>query len=142
MTQMDFRFIRKNTICFFQYHPFSKIWGPMHWGHCKSSDFIRWEYLPVAMAPDEKYDAGGCYSGSAIEIEGEHVLLYTGVTDRYLEDGTHDYCQVQCMSKGDGLNYSKYKGNPVIAGKTSRRAAAQKISGTRKYGRRGNFIIW
>lgn len=101
---------------FFQYHPFSKVWGPMHWGHCKSRDFVRWEYLPIAMAPDESYDQGGCYSGSAIEVAGEHVLLYTGVTDRYLEDGTHDYCQVQCMAKGDGLNYSKYKGNPVIDG--------------------------
>lgn len=112
-----FSVYQKEYHLFFQYHPFSKIWGPMHWGHCKSSDFIRWEYLPVAMAPDEKYDAGGCYSGSAIEVEGEHVLLYTGVTDRYLEDGTHDYCQVQCMAKGDGLNYRKYEGNPVIAGK-------------------------
>ena len=78
-----FSVYQKEYHLFFQYHPFSKIWGPMHWGHCKSSDFIRWEYLPVAMAPDEKYDAGGCYSGSAIEVEGEHVLLYTGVTDRY-----------------------------------------------------------
>ncbi len=101
---------------FFQYHPFSKMWGPMHWGHSKSKDFIKWEYLPIAMAPDEKYDEGGCYSGSALESEGEHVLLYTGVMDRYLEDGTHNYCQVQCMAKGDGLNYTKYTENPVIAG--------------------------
>ncbi|MCI9646108.1 MAG: glycoside hydrolase family 32 protein [Lachnospiraceae bacterium] len=100
---------------FFQYHPFSKAWGPMHWGHSKSKDFIRWEYLPAAMAPDERYDEGGCYSGSAIEAAGEHVLLYTGVMDRYLEDGTHDYCQVQCMAKGDGRDYTKYQGNPVIA---------------------------
>ena len=101
---------------FFQYHPFSNQWGPMHWGHCKSRDLIRWEYLPLAMAPDEPYDGGRGYSGSAIEAEGEHVLFYTGVTDRYLEDGTHEYCQVQCMAKGDGLNYSKYRDNPVIAG--------------------------
>ena len=46
----------------------------------------RWEYLPVAMAPDESYDAGGCYSGSAIEADGEHVLVYTGVIDRGLEN--------------------------------------------------------
>jgi len=101
---------------FFQYHPFSNTWGPMHWGHCKSKDFIRWEYLPIAMSPDESYDKGGCYSGSAIEVEGKHVLIYTGVIDRYLEDGLHDYRQVQCMAKGDGLNYCKYKGNPIITG--------------------------
>lgn len=41
---------------FFQYHPFSKKWGPMHWGHCVSKDFIKWEYLPCALAPDESYN--------------------------------------------------------------------------------------
>lgn len=101
---------------FFQYHPFSNSWGPMHWGHCKSRDFIKWEYLPAAMAPDEDYDAGGCYSGSAIEDAGEHVLVYTGVIDQYSEDGFRDYRQVQCMAKGDGIDYCKFKGNPILAG--------------------------
>ena len=101
---------------FFQYHPFSNVWGPMHWGHCKTRDFIKWEYLPAAMAPDESYDNGGCYSGSALEVDGAHVLIYTGVIDRYLEDGTREYRQVQCMAKGDGMNYYKYEGNPVITG--------------------------
>lgn len=103
---------------FFQYHPFSNVWGPMHWGHCKSKDFVRWEYLPAAMAPDESYDAGGCYSGCAIEVAGEHVLFYTGVIDRYLEDGFHDYRQVQCIAKGNGIDYCKYAGNPVITGES------------------------
>lgn len=76
---------------FFQYHPFSKKWGPMHWGHCVSKDFIKWEYLPCALAPDESYDKEGCFSGSAIEADGEHVLIYTGVMDRYLDDGFHYY---------------------------------------------------
>ncbi len=101
---------------FFQYHPFSNAWGPMHWGHCKSRDFIRWEYLPLALAPDQEYDAGGCYSGSALEADGEHVLVYTGVIDRYLKDGTHDYRQVQCIAKGNGVDYEKYVGNPVLDG--------------------------
>lgn len=111
-----FSIYRNEYHLFFQYHPFSNVWGPMHWGHCKSRDFVRWEYLPVAMAPDESYDAGGCYSGSAIEADGEHVLVYTGVIDRYLEDGSHDYRQVQCIAKGNGIDYCKYKGNPVITG--------------------------
>lgn len=111
-----FSVYQKEYHLFFQYHPFSNTWGSMHWGHCKSKDFIRWEYLPAAIAPDESYDEGGCYSGSAIEAEGKHVLIYTGVIDRYLEDGLHDYRQVQCMAEGDGLNYFKYKGNPIIMG--------------------------
>ena len=31
-------------------------WGPMHWGHAKTKDFIRWELLPAALAPDAEYD--------------------------------------------------------------------------------------
>ncbi len=103
---------------FFQYHPYSTSWGPMHWGHCKSDDFIRWEYLPAAMAPDESYDEGGCYSGSAIEADEKHVLIYTGVIDRYLEDGFHYYRQVQCMAEGNGIDYRKSEKNPLITGET------------------------
>lgn len=31
------------------------------------------------MAPDEVYDAGGYFSGSALETEKGHVLMYTEV---------------------------------------------------------------
>ena len=105
-----------NYHLFFQYHPFSNTWGPMHWGHCKSTDFIKWDYLPIAMAPDQSYDEGGCYSGSALQEGEEHILFYTGVIDHYLDDGSHHYSQVQCIAKGDGINYKKYQGNPVITG--------------------------
>ena len=32
---------------FYQYFPYDVKWGPMHWGHVKSRDFIKWEYLPA-----------------------------------------------------------------------------------------------
>lgn len=25
---------------FYQYYPYENKWGPMHWGHCKTKDFI------------------------------------------------------------------------------------------------------
>ncbi|WP_099204240.1 glycoside hydrolase family 32 protein [Scatolibacter rhodanostii] len=99
---------------FYQYHPYSTAWGPMHWGHSKSKDFIKWEQLPCAMAPDREYDGQGCFSGSAVEHEGTHVLMYTGVLDKVQEDGTKRLAQTQCIAIGDGENYKKLNNNPII----------------------------
>lgn len=96
---------------FYQYHPYNTTWGPMHWGHAVSSDFISWDYLPCALAPDAPYDCEGCFSGSAIEHDGKQLLLYTGVAPDEIRTGT---IQTQCIAVGDGLNYQKYSANPVI----------------------------
>lgn len=97
---------------FYQYHPYDIDWGPMHWGHVKTSDFIKWERLPASMAPDQEYDAQGVFSGSAVETaDGKHLLVYTGVQGK---EGTPQYCQTQCIAYGDGIEYEKYEGNPVI----------------------------
>lgn len=98
---------------FYQYFPYDVKWGPMHWGHAKSKDLIKWEYIPVAMAPDQVYETGGCFSGSAIEVEGKHVLMYTGHTNPNPEDEAL-VRQVQCLAIGDGKEYRKYEQNPVI----------------------------
>ncbi len=96
---------------FFQYYPYDITWGPMHWGHVKTRDFVHWDYLPAALAPDAPYDKDGCFSGSAVELpDGEHLLLYTGV--RRTDDG--DEYQTQCIAVGDGTDYEKYPLNPVI----------------------------
>lgn len=65
---------------FFQFHPYSAEWGPMHWGHYQSSDLINWTWQGVVMAPDKEYDSFGCFSGSAIEKDGKIYVLYTGVS--------------------------------------------------------------
>ena len=93
---------------FYQYYPYSAEWGPMHWGHARTKDYITWEYLPCALAPDEEYDAGGCFSGGAIEWNGRHILAYTGLTK---EEPSR---QIQCIAAGDGVDYQKIKENPVI----------------------------
>jgi beta-fructofuranosidase len=102
---------------FYQYHPYSNQWGPMHWGHAVSEDFLNWKYLPVAIAPDMPYDKDGCFSGSAIELDdGRHLLMYTGVKRERGEDGRMYDFQTQCLAVGDGVNYVKYEGNPVLTG--------------------------
>ena len=102
---------------FYQYYPYETVWGPMHWGHAKSSDLITWEYLPCAMAPDEWYDGFGCFSGSAVETEdGRQLLVYTGVRKEEDENGNISEIQTQCVAVGDGTDYVKYGSNPVIVG--------------------------
>ena len=109
-----FSFYQGKIHLFYQYHPYSDVWGPMHWGHSVSEDFVKWEGLPVAMAPDMDYDANGCFSGSAIETENGHILVYTGVAERKREDGAIEMIQHQCLAVGDGIHYQKEKDNPVI----------------------------
>lgn len=103
---------------FYQYHPYNSHWGPMHWGHAVTKDFLHWSYLPAALAPDHLYDKDGCFSGSAIELpDGRHLLMYTGVTREPQPDGSINEVQKQCLAIGDGVNYTKYSGNPVLSEK-------------------------
>ncbi|MCD8023349.1 MAG: glycoside hydrolase family 32 protein [Lachnospiraceae bacterium] len=100
---------------FYQYHPYSMNWGPVHWGHAVSTDLLHWNYLPCALAPDEDYDGFGCFSGSAVELsDGRHLLMYTGVREETREDGVKEAIQTQCIAIGDGLDYEKLEANPVL----------------------------
>lgn len=63
---------------FYQHHPYDENWGPMHWGHVKSKDLVHWQHLPIALAPGDTFDKDGCFSGSAVDNEGELTLIYTG----------------------------------------------------------------
>lgn len=101
---------------FYQYHPYTTHWGPMHWGHVKTKDFVKWERLPIAIAPDTPEDEAGCFSGSAIELEdGRQLILYTGVSKKKMDDGEEVCYQQQCVAIGDGINYEKSNLNPVIS---------------------------
>lgn len=100
---------------FYQYHPYNSHWGPMHWGHVVSRDLLHWEYLPAALAPDISYDKDGCFSGSAVELpDGRQMLMYTGVSKEPQPDGSIRDVQTQCIAVGDGVDYEKYAGNPVL----------------------------
>ena len=113
-----FSFYKGEYHLFYQYHPYSTKWGPMHWGHAVSRDLLRWRYLPAALAPDEAYDNAGCFSGSALELgDGRQLIMYTGVQEHLSHDGVRRDLQTQCLAVGDGLEYEKYGANPVLDGK-------------------------
>ncbi|MGO4544087.1 glycoside hydrolase family 32 protein [Paenibacillus sp. 2TAB23] len=98
---------------FYQYHPYSSKNGSMHWGHAVSNDLVEWNHLTVALAPDQDYDINGCFSGSAIEDNGKHVIMYTGHVQPNSEDHSLTR-QTQCMAIGDGMEYIKIAENPVL----------------------------
>ena len=108
-----FSFYNGEYHLFYQYNPYKTEWDDMHWGHAVSRDLLHWEHLPAALAPDDWYDADGCWSGSAITMpDGKHLLMYTGI--RKLERNGEDSLQVQCIALGDGRNYEKIAHNPAI----------------------------
>ena len=101
---------------FYQYHPYNSHWGPMHWGHAVSTDLLHWEHLPCALAPDMPYDKDGCFSGSAVELpDGRQMLMYTGVRLEPDDHGQAREIQTQNLAFGDGVNYEKHPGNPVLS---------------------------
>ncbi len=109
-----FSYYRGQYHLFYQYNPYDVVWDSMHWGHAVSHDLLHWTYLPCALAPDESYDSFGVFSGSAIELkDGRQLLMYTGVRKEGNDRNSKDI-QVQCLAVGDGLDYRKYEGNPVL----------------------------
>ena len=93
---------------FYQYYPYAKVWGPMHWGHATSKDLIHWKEEQIALFPDKIYENdGGCFSGSAIEKDGILYLFYTSVSKELGQT------QSLAISK-DGINFEKYDKNPII----------------------------
>lgn len=104
-----FSFFGGKCHLFFQYYPYAAQWGAMHWGHAVTDDFVRWQYKGAVLAPDTPADCAGCFSGTAIDDGGQHLIAYTGVIR---ENGGE--LQQQCIASGDGETYTKLKENPVV----------------------------
>ena len=91
---------------FFQHHPYSCEWGPMHWGHVVSEDLLHFKYLPYALIPGDEFDKDGCFSGSSLVKDDTLYVVYTGFT--YNED-PDKVRQIQCLaSSKDGIHFTKH----------------------------------
>lgn len=75
---------------YFQYSPFNPEGGVKMWGHSTSSDMVRWDYEGTALYPDQPFDVGGVYSGSAFVVDGTMHVFYTGNVKREDAEG-YDY---------------------------------------------------
>jgi sucrose-6-phosphate hydrolase SacC (GH32 family) len=97
---------------FFQHHPDSLEWGPMHWGHATSTDLIAWDHqAELALAPGP---LGMAFSGSAVVDRhdtagfgaGAIVLVFTHATESQ---------QVQSLAwSTDGTTFTEADDNPVL----------------------------
>nr|WEI57522.1 putative GH32 family protein [Cyphoderus albinus] len=105
---------------FFQYHPFSSEWGPMHWGHAISTDMIHWKELDIALYPDE---LGFIFSGSAVvdfknttgfQPSNSDVPPIVAVFTH--AGGENNVIQRQSLaySLDKAMTFAKYDGNPVL----------------------------
>ncbi len=93
---------------FFQHNPRAPKWDSMHWGHAVSDDGLLWRELPIALYPDMPYeDAGGCFSGSAVEKDGKLWLFYTSVSRALGQTQS-------CAVSADGIHFEKLPHNPLI----------------------------
>ncbi len=100
---------------FYQYHPQSTVWGPMHWGHAISKDLVTWEEKPIALYPDE---LGAIFSGSAVVDWNNTSGLQTGeekvLVAIFTHHGEDNEKQSIAYSNDCGRTWVKYSGNPVI----------------------------
>lgn len=109
--------IFNNTYHFFyQHNPYSSVSpGTVHWGHAKSYDLVNWEHLPVALYPDQWYDKGGVFSGSALVENDVMYLYYTGNINHPDKIPDHEQHQI-LVTSNDGETFTKSEKNPIIIG--------------------------
>lgn len=104
---------------FYQYNPFGKKWGYMHWGHAISTDLVHWEHMPLALFPDnESKDSVECtaFSGSGLVDENNLTGLQSGDEKTILLFYTSQKCgQRLAYSNDKGRTWKKYDKNPIIA---------------------------
>ncbi|WP_167856026.1 glycoside hydrolase family 32 protein [Natronospirillum operosum] len=93
---------------FYQFHPNSSEWGPMHWGHAVSRDLFNWVHYPVFLHPEKNLlplgATGGAFSGSACTGHDGRLRFY--YTERLPAYDLHkDYREVQkrVIPAADGI---------------------------------------
>jgi beta-fructofuranosidase len=99
---------------FFQHNPYGDGWGHMHWGHARSRDLVRWERLPIALAPSLEQGEEHCFSGCAVITRaGQPLLIYTSIGPNKSAADAAD--QWAALGSPDLLSWKKHPANPVLS---------------------------
>ena len=97
--------------CFCQFYPFATHWGPISWGHFATEDFVKWQWEPVALCPDQPYEEGiGIMSGTIL-VEGGKMIAFYAAGSR---PGGIEKQQIAFAVSEDGITFKKSDRNPVI----------------------------
>ena len=103
---------------FYQHNPNGLDWGYMHWGHAVSTDLVHWEYLPIALTPDnnsEEKEYATAWSGCGL-VDNDNVC---GFQKDSVKTILLFYTSYQCgqrlaYSTDKGRTWKKYEKNPII----------------------------
>jgi beta-fructofuranosidase len=96
---------------FYQHNPNGAFWGTMHWGHAVSDDLVRWEHLPIALAPGpEPYDDAGVFSGITLVHDGTPTIMYTATSGEHFDPTV----ALATALDDDLIAWRKDPANPVL----------------------------
>jgi beta-fructofuranosidase len=99
---------------FYQLHPFSDGSGPKYWGHVRSRDLVKWEPLPIALAPSADLGESEIWSGCCtINGRSKPMIFYTSIAPGK-SASTH---AEQWAAIGDDnlITWRKCPQNPVLS---------------------------
>lgn len=75
---------------FYQWFPLGPVHGLKHWYHVATEDFQTYEDYGIALAPQNDFDANGCYTGMA----WNQKIYYTGI-DYQDKEPNVCYCEIE-----------------------------------------------
>jgi len=98
---------------FYQFTPDSDESGIKYWGHVRSRDLVKWERLPIAIAPSGDRGEDSIWSGCCVlNGRGQPMAFYTSIGK-----GKSPFTEaVQWAATGDKdlIHWEKSGGNPVL----------------------------
>ncbi len=99
---------------FYQLHPYSDQDGTKYWGHVRSRDLVKWERLPIALAPSNDRGEEAIWSGCCtINGRGQPMIFYTSIAQG---KSPFDHAEQWAATSDDALlHWQKSPANPVLS---------------------------